>query len=67
MAVPIFWGTEGEKEEFKGWSDKGAEAEMGLGEEKQNRLAQSFQEDSELLRGVLEPAKRLKEGDIGED
>lgn len=57
----------GKRRSLTGWSDEGAEAEMGLGEEKQNRLAQSFQEDSELLRGVLEPAKRLKEGDIGED
>ena len=60
VAVPIFWGTEGEKKELKGWSDKRAEAEMGLGEEKQNRLAQSFQGDSELLRGALQPAKNWR-------
>lgn len=60
MAVPNFWGTEGETKEFKGWSDKWAEEEMGLGEEKQKRLAQSFRENSELLRTVLQPAKNWR-------
>lgn len=39
VAVPRFWRTGGETKEFKDWSDKWAEEEMGLGEEKQKRLA----------------------------
>lgn len=38
VAVPSFRGPEGETKEFKDWSDKWAEDDMGLGEEKQKRL-----------------------------
>lgn len=58
LAVPIFWGTERVKE-FKGWSDK-----MGSGKEKQDRLAQSLQENSELLRGALKKRHRWGLGDF---